>query len=163
MVEFDEEVNEAKDVESKWWWVQRRVRQVYEDFCSTHSMQSMSFASVKAIWSLMQLEVKLRVCRDLVAFRFFAVPGAEVPEDQASLEHCMEKMMKAEGLCEYWRPMSMQDFETYEAHTGMEEVLVSQVKERIAELKQYVQASTNADVFEGLQLGGILAGSASGN
>ena len=60
--------------------------------------------------------------------------------------------MRAEvlALCEYWRPMSMQDFEGYEATTAIEEVLVSQVKERIAELKQYAHASTSADLYEGL-------------
>lgn len=161
--EFDEDKNEAKDVESKWWWVQRRFRQLYEDFCSSRTMQFMSFASMKATWSLLQLEVKLRLCRDLVAVRFYADPAAEMDEEQAALEHCMKNMIKAEDWCEYWRPMSMQDFESYEATTGNEEVLVSQVKERLAELKQYMQSSSNADLYAGLQLEGIFAGSAGSN
>ena len=54
----------------------------------------------------------------------------------------------------------MQQFEFYEAVTATEEVLVSQVKERVVELKQYTQCSTNQDLCEGLHLESLFAGSA---
>ena len=161
--EFDEDSNEGVSVESKWWWVQRRMRAVCEDFCSSRTMESMNFISVKATWSLLQLEVKLRVCRDLIACRFYADPADNFSEEQAGLEHCLKNMMKANEYCEYWRPMSLQHFDTYEATTGHEEILLSQVKERIAELKLYMEQSKSEGLFEDMQLGGIISGSTGSN
>ena len=34
--EFDEDVNEGRTVEAKWWWVQRRIRSVFEVFWLQH-------------------------------------------------------------------------------------------------------------------------------
>ena len=48
--------------------------------------------------------------------------------------------------------MSFEDFEDYAATTGLEEVLISQVKERIAELNQYVKNNQKGVNFEDLGL-----------
>ena len=150
--EFDEGLNEGPDVESKWWWVQRRIRSIYEDFCRNRTMQTVGFSSLKSTWSLLQMEVKLRVCRDIMALRYYAVPGEPMDEEWSSLEHCLKNILKASKYCEFWRPMSFKDFEEYTATTGLEEVLISQVKERIAELNQYVKNNQKGVSFEDLGL-----------
>lgn len=160
--EFDEDLNEAKDEASKWWWVQRRMRNLYEDFCCSANMHGVAFQSVKHLWSLLQLEVKLRTRRDLVACRYFAVPGADLTAEHAVLEHCMKNIEKASQHCEFWRPMPMYVFEAYEASSGFEEILVSQLKERIAELKDYADMASGKHLFEGFHVEGLF-GDSSGN
>ena len=153
--EFDEDVNEGRTVEAKWWWVQRRIRSVFEDFCCSATMLRMDFTQVKAVWSLLQMEVKLRVCRDIVASRYYE----QNDEETAALEHCMKNMVKASNYSEFWRPMTVGAFEMYEATSGLEEILVSQVKERIAELQDYMMETTKSKLMEGLPLEGIRADS----
>ena len=53
--EFDEGKNEGKTQESKWWWVERRLRSLFEDFSNSKAMEKSSFEEVKQSWSLLQM------------------------------------------------------------------------------------------------------------
>jgi hypothetical protein len=59
-LEFDFELNEAQTVEMKWWWVERRLRQLFEDFSNCKAMEKCSYGVVNRSWSMLQLEVKMK-------------------------------------------------------------------------------------------------------
>ena len=45
-LEFDVSLNEGQTVEMKWWWVERRLRQLYEDFSNCKVMEKRSYEVV---------------------------------------------------------------------------------------------------------------------
>ena len=46
-LELDEAANPGLTVEVKWWWVERRLRQLYEDFSNSKAMDKCSSEVVK--------------------------------------------------------------------------------------------------------------------
>ena len=59
--EFDESINCGVTKASKWWWVERRLRDLFVDFSNSKAMEKMNFESVKQCWSLLQ-------CLDFIHF-----------------------------------------------------------------------------------------------
>ena len=116
-LEFDADKNAGKTEEVKWWWVERRLRSLYEDFSNCRAMEKCSFEVVKKTWSMLQLEVKLRTLRDVVSWRHF---GAEQLEDDDDMEHCLKNMQNAARFCSLWKPMQISELEQREVQSCFE-------------------------------------------
>ena len=156
-LEFDLELNEAQTVEMKWWWVERRLRQLFEDFSNCKAMEKCSYGVVKKTWSMLQLEVKMRTLRDVVAYRHFAEPLGADDED---MEWALKNMAEAMKFCYFWSPMKLAELDEHTAESCFEELLLSQIAERVKEVKKYLEGA-DMKKFEGLELEGILGGSSS--
>jgi hypothetical protein len=157
-LEFDEAKHVGKSDEVKWWWVERRLRQLYEDFSNSKAMEKCSYEVVKKTWSMLQLECKMRTLRDVVSYRHF---GAEHVEGDENPEWALKNMMKAARICSFWNPMPVSELEQNQVQNSFEEMLTAQLAERIKEVKQYIEGGSMKR-YEGLQLEGIIGGS-SGN
>ena len=154
-LEFDVSLNEGQTVEMKWWWVDRRLRQLYEDFSNCKAMEKCSYEVVKKTWSMLQLEVKMRTLRDVVSYRHFE---AELLEDDEDMEWALKNMNSALQYCSFWHPMQINALENHVVQSSFEELLISQITERVKELKQYLQGA-DMKKYEGLQLEGLVASS----
>jgi len=147
-LEFDLELNEAQTVEMKWWWVERRLRQLFEDFSNCKAMEKCSYGVVKKTWSMLQLEVEMRTLRDTVAYRHFAEPLGEDDED---MEWALKNMNGAMKYCFFWKPMKLSELEEHVAESCYEELLMSQIAERVKEVKKYLEGA-DMKKFTGLEL-----------
>jgi hypothetical protein len=154
-LEFDAARNEGKTDEVKWWWVERRLRQLYEDFSNSKAMEKCSYEVVKKTWSMLQLECKMRTLRDVVSYRYFE---AELLEDDEDMEWALKNMMQASVFCSFWHPMQVNAMEQHVTQSCFEEILTSQIAERVKEVKQYIQGDS-MQKYAGLQLEGIIGGS----
>ena len=154
-LEFDEAANAGLTVEVKWWWVERRLRQLYEDFSNCKAMEKCSYEVVKKTWTMLQLECKMRTLRDVVSYRHFE---AELLEDDEDMDWALKNMVKAAKYCSFWRPMQISALEQHEVQSCYEELLISQIGERVKEVKQYLEGD-DMKKYEGLQLEGLVAGS----
>ena len=154
-LEFDAARNEGKTDEVKWWWVERRLRQLYEDFSNSKAMEKCSYEVVKKTWSMLQLECKMRTLRDVVSYRHFE---AELLEDDEDMEWALKNMMKASVFCSFWHPMQVNAMEQHVTQSCFEEILTSQIAERVKEVKQYIEGDS-MQKYAGLQLEGIIGGS----
>ena len=154
-LEFDEAANHGLTVEVKWWWVERRLRQLYEDFSNSKAMEKCSYEVVKKTWSMLQLECKMRTLRDVVSYRHFE---AELLENDEDMDWALKNMVKAAKYCTFWRPMQISELEQHEVQSCFEELLISQIGERVKEVKQYLEGD-DMKKYEGLQLEGFVAGS----
>ena len=156
-LEFNAEQNEGKTLEVKHWWVERRLRSLYEDFSNSKAMQKCSFEVVKKAWSMLQLEVKLRTLRDVVSWRHF---GADYTEDDDDMEHCLKNMQTAFQYCSLWKPMELRELEQHEVQSIFEDILMAQIAERVKEVKQYIEID-GMQKYGGLQLESMFAASSS--
>ena len=154
-LEFDEAANPGLTVEVKWWWVDRMLRQLYEDFSNSKAMDKCSYEVVKKTWSMLQLECKMRTLRDVVSYRHFE---AELLENDEDMDWALKNMVKAAKYCTFWRPMQISELEQHEVQSCFEELLISQIGERVKEVKQYLEGD-DMKKYEGLQLEGFVAGS----
>ena len=144
-------------MEMKWWWVERRLRQLYEDFSNSKAMEKCSYEAVKLTWSMLQLEVKMRTLRDVVSYRHFAEPlGA----DDDDMEWALKNMTGAMNFCFFWSPMKVSEFEQHTAESCYEELLMGQIAERVKEVKKYLEGA-DMKKFTGLELECFLACSSS--
>jgi hypothetical protein len=151
---FDEAANAGKTQAMKWWWVERRLRGLYEDFSNSKAMEKCNYEVVKRTWAMMQLECKLRTLRDAVACRHYGKP----PGDDDDMEWAVKNMMKAGQYCFFWRPMKISELDQLEVQSCFEELLFSQIAERMKELKQYLEGA-DPKKYEDLDLEGIVGGS----
>ena len=156
-LEFDVEVNEAQTVEMKWWWVERRLRQLYEDFSNCKAMDKCSYEVVKKTWSMLQLEVKMRTLRDVISWRHFGEPLAAEDDD---MEWALKNMQTSLKYCYFWKPMQLSELEEHTAASCYEEMLMSQIAERVKEVKKYLEGA-DMKKFAGLELDAFLGGSSS--
>ena len=154
-LEFDVELNEAQTVEMKWWWVERRLRQLYEDFSNCEAMEKCSYEDVKKTWSMLQLEVKMRTLRDVISYRHF---GEKPSGEDDDMEWALKNMNAALQCCTFWKPMQLSEFEEHKAGSCYEEMMMSQIAERVQEVKKYLEGS-DLKKFKGLELDGFLGGS----
>jgi hypothetical protein len=152
-LEFDADLNQGQTMEMKWWWVERRLRQLYEDFSNCKAMEKCSYGVAKKTWSMLQLEVKMR--RDTVAYRHFAEPLGEDDED---MEWALKNMNEAMKYCFFWKPMQLSELEQHTAESCYEELLMSQIGERVNEVKKSLEVADMKN-FQGLELEGFLGGS----
>lgn len=156
-LEFDADLNQGQTMEMKWWWVERRLRQLYEDFSNSKAMEKCSYEAVKLTWSMLQLEVKMRTLRDVVSYRHFAEPlGA----DDDDMEWALKNMTAAGRYCSLWRPMQVSELEQHAAQSCFEEILTAQILERVKEMQQYLEGDSMKK-YADLQLEGIIGGSSS--
>jgi hypothetical protein len=119
-------------MEMKWWWVERRLRQLYEDFSNSKAMEKCSYEAVKLTWSMLQLRVKMRTLRDVVSYRHFAEPlGA----DDDDMEWALKNMTAAGRYCSLWRPMQVSELEQHAAQSCFEEILTAQIVERVKKMQ----------------------------
>ena len=84
-LDFDEAANAGKTLAVRWWWVERRLRGLYEDFSNSKAMEKCNYEVVKKTWSMMQLECKMRTLRDAVAYRHFGEPLGDDDEGRKVL------------------------------------------------------------------------------
>ena len=109
--EFDLQLNQGNG-DQKWWWVSRRVRDLYEALGGSLMEKNADMQAVEQIWGLINLEVYLRCCRDLVANRFCKVKSPadydEVAEELFS--HALQNIQPFGSLCRLmlWRNWSLQ-------------------------------------------------------
>lgn len=164
--DFDPAANYAGSLKEKWWWVCRRVRDCYEDFSGALMEKGLNFEGCTGAWSLLCLEVYLRCCRDVAAFRFAAYSGDEVDaEELYSAENALNNFEVVGGspdICSFWTPLDMQLLESFQPSSGVEMVLKGQAMERVEELMQYASHANAAVLFRGMNLknaGIALAGS----
>ena len=154
-LEFDPGKNAAKTVESKFWWVERRLRQLYEDFGNSKAMKNCSHEVVKKTWSMLQLDVKMKTLRGVVALKHFGEKGNE---DLKGMEWALKNMEAAETQCSFWKPMELNLLEQHEVQSCMEEILVSSIDETVKEVKQYLEGDVSVK-FAGLNFEGLTAAS----
>jgi hypothetical protein len=155
-VNFDADKNAAKTMESKFWWVERRLRDLYEDFSNSKAMEKCNYEVVRKTWSMLQLEVKMRTLRNVVAMRHAA--GAKDHEDLVGMEWALKNMEAAAQQCSFWKPMDFNALENHKAQSCFEEILISSIDEKMKEVKQYVEGDVSLK-FAGLNLGGLTAAS----
>lgn len=150
--EFDEAQNAAEG-HMKWWWVSRRVRDLYEALGSSLISNGAPMESVEKIWSMVQLEVFLRNCRDYVAEKMNKLKYPEQYDEDGAVSygHALKNMKEGASYIDMWNPMKPEDVQNVQPATPWEKVLKSQILERIEELTVYkVQAGKmKADLFEG--------------
>lgn len=158
LLEFNADLLAGNEEAVKWWWVDRRLRALYEDFSNCKAMEKCNFAMVKTAWSLLQLEVQMRTLRDVVRFRH---SGRELTEPEEDMERCLKNMQNAAQFCSFWQPMEVQCMEQHEVQSCFEEIRLAQIKERLKEVKMLI-AGDKMQKYEGLQLECILAGSSTG-
>ena len=156
-VEFDADKNGGKNEEMKFWWVERRLRAVYEDFSNCRAMEKCSFEMVKKTWSMLQLEVKLRSLRDVVAWKHF---GGHHEGEVHDMEHCLKNMEIAARICTFWQPMKLNELQQHEAQSCFEEILITQIGERVKELMDHLEGD-DLQKYAGLNLEGIIGSSSS--
>ena len=156
-LDFDEGKKVGKGVAMRWWWVERRLRELYEDFSNSKAMEKCSYEVVKKTWSMMQLECRMRALRDVVSQKHFGVP---LGDDEDNMEWALKNMMKAGKYCYFWRPMKVSELEQHEVQSCFEELLISQISERVKEVQHFLE---DADLkkYEGLEFEGIAGGSSS--
>lgn len=159
--EFAMEKNPAHG-DSKWWWCSRQVRDLYAAFASSLMEKGAQMENVETVWKMLQLEVYLRACRDLVAERLqkFECPAEFDAEAEATYAHALQNMAAGCGKVDLWKPMEFNDAEAWNCKSPWEVVLKSQVLERHAELMQFKEASNEEALFEGtgFQYGGSSTG-----
>ena len=97
----------------------------------------------------------MRTLRDVVSHRHFE---AELLEDDDDMEWALNNMVKAAMYCSFWRPMQISELEQHAVQSCYEELLISQIEERVKEMKQYIQGA-DMKKYEGLQLEGLIGGS----
>ena len=136
--------------DTKWWWCSRRVRDLYEAFGAALMQKGALMEHVESIWKLLQLEVYLRACRDLVQERLNKLesPADYDPDAEVSYHAALKNMNAGLGKVDLWEPMQMEEVQALEAKSPWEKVLKLQVLERNAEL-EYYKTRGNADLFEG--------------
>ena len=109
--------------------------------------------SVEKIWSMVQLEVYLRNCRDYVAEKMNKLkhPGQYDADGETSYGHALKNMKNGANYIDMWSPMKPEDVQYVQPETPWEKVLKSQILERIEELTVYKLQSgkMKADLFEG--------------
>ena len=156
-LDFDEGKKVGKTLAMRWWWVERRLRELCEDFSNSKAMEKCNYEVVKKSWSMMQLECKMRTLRDVVAHRHFGVPLGDGDDD---VEYALKNMMKAGKYCFFWRPMKVSELDQHVVQSCFEELLFSQIAERVKEVQQYLE-DADAKKYEGLEFEGIAGGSSS--
>jgi len=154
-LEFDPGKNAAKTVQSKFWWVERRLRQLYEDFGNSKAMKNCSHEVVKKTWSTLQLDVKTRTLRSVVALRHFGENGCE---EFKVMEWALKNMEAAATQCSFWKPMELNLLEQHEVQSCMEEILISSIDETVKEVRQYLEGDVSVK-FAGLNFEGLTAAS----
>jgi hypothetical protein len=151
--EFHEDMNCGETRKEKWWWVCRRVRDIYEDFTGALMQKGLGYKSLTGAWSLVLLEVYLRCCRDLAAVRSAAMEKLYYDEEElAALQNAMKNFANAAENCSFWSPLDVELLEGYEPSSGVEAVLQHQAMERIEELKVYAKMYSHVKLFEGMNL-----------
>ena len=105
---------------------------------------------VETVWKLLQLEVYLRACRDLVQERLNKLehPGSYDAEAEETYFMALQNMIAGKGKIDLWEPTEMEEVQALEAKSPWEKVLKLQVMERNAEL-EYYKTQGSADLFEG--------------
>ena len=154
-LEFDAEKHAAKTKESKLWWVERGLRKLYEDFSNSKAMQNCSYEVVKKTWSMLLLNVKIKTLRNAVALRHF---GEKDGEEYKGMEWALKNMEAAVGQCSLWTPMELNVLENHQVQSCFEEILVSDIGEKMKEMKQYLEGDVSLK-FAGLKLEGLTAAS----
>ena len=150
---FEVSLNPGGSLKQKWWWVSRRVRNIYEDFTGALMQKGLEFKSVSGAWSLVCLEVYMRCCRDLAAMRHAALEHEDIDEEQMkALENALKNYGDAGENCAIWSPLEVELLEGFEPSSGVELVLKHQVMERIDELKSYAYQQNQMKLFEGMNL-----------
>ena len=97
----------------------------------------------------------MRTLRDAVSYKHFGEPFGDDDDD---MEWALKNMMKAGKYCYFWRPMKVSELEQHEVQSCFEELLISQISERVKELKQYLEGA-DPKKYEDLDLEGIVGGS----
>jgi len=154
-LDFDEAANAGLTVEVKWWWVERRLRQLYEDFGNSKAMKNCSHEVVKKTWSMLHLDVKMKTLRGVVALRHFGEKGCE---EFKGMEWALKNMEAAETQCSFWKPMEINLLEQHEVQSCVEEILISSIDETVKEVKQYLEGDVSLK-FAGLNFEGLTAAS----
>lgn len=164
---FDEDLNSGGTLQEKWWWVCRRVRDIYEDFTGALMQKGLQYKSCQGAWALVCLEVYFRCCRDLAAVRYAVLQKEEYDaEELASLQNALKNYGTAAqhaGLCSFWNPLDLELLDSFQPSSGVETVLKSQTLERIEELQVYAKNFKGMQIFEGMNFKGVcsFAGSSS--
>ena len=150
--EFDESQNAAEG-HMKWWWVSRRVRDLYEALGSSLISNGAPMDSVEKIWSMVLLEVYLRNCRDFVAEKLNRVKYPEQYDEdgEATYGHALKNMQMGASFIDMWSPMKPDEVQNVRPATPWEKVLKSQILERFEELTAYKmkEGKMQKDLFEG--------------
>ena len=76
------------------------------------------------------------------------------------MEWALKNMNGALKFCFFWKLMQLSELEQHTAESCYEELLMSQIAERVKEVKKYLEGA-DMKKFEGLELEGILGGSSS--
>lgn len=134
---------------SKWWWCSRRVRDLYAAFGASMMEKGALMQHIDIVWKLMQLEVYLRACRDLVQERINKLHYPEQYYEEAELSYlqAVKNMLEGKGKIDLWQPMELADVQILDVGSPWELVLKLQIMERYAELESY-----KASCSEGIEL-----------
>ena len=110
--------------------------------------------SVEQIWSLINLEVYLRCCRDLVANRFCKTkaPADHDEAEEQTCSHALQNIQIGSPKVAFWRPLQIDAVEDLEPSTPWAKVLKSQIMERLEEMQYYKDLKEHEALFAGTSL-----------